>query len=94
MHFNKLLNIINAFLLFFKEIQNKSFLSAFLGDLHPTLMKVKANSKEPKASGQKDNLLSSPAGRMPLPTSSPERQGQFSLDRVRVEISQFSKDYL
>lgn len=50
MHFNNLLDVINVFLLLYKEIQSKSFLSTFLGNLNTVLTKVKANSKEHKAS--------------------------------------------
>lgn len=72
MHFNKLLDAINVVLLFYKEIQSKSFLSTLLGNLNTVVTKVKANSQVHKASEWKDNLPISHLGSMSLSTLSPE----------------------
>lgn len=64
-HFNKLLDVINV-VLFYKEIQSKSFLSTLLGNLNIILTKVKANSQEHKASEWEDNLPVSLLGSVSL----------------------------
>lgn len=72
MYFNKLPDVINVFLLFYKEIQSKSFLNTFLGNLNTILTQINANSKEHKASEWKDKLPISHLGSMSLPMLSPE----------------------
>lgn len=54
------------------KTQSKSFLSTCLGNLNTILTKIKASSKEHKASGWKDKLPISHLGRMSLPMLSPE----------------------
>lgn len=58
MYFNKLPDVINVFLLFYKEIQSKSFLSAFLGNLNTILTKIKAPPRSIKPQSGKTNFLS------------------------------------
>jgi len=65
-HFNKLLDVSNV-VLFYKEIQSKSFLNTLLGNLNIVLTKVKANSQEHKASEWEDKLPVSHLGSVSLP---------------------------
>lgn len=97
-HFNKLLDVINV-VLFYKEIQSKSFLSTLLGNLNIILTKVKANSQEHKASEWEDNLPVSLLGSVSLSRYHQKTTGSIFFgpclgeDSVLHRLSVISKNY-